>query len=236
VGSGSPAVKGHYRYDPFGRPLASGGALAAANALRFSSKPVFGSSGLYYYGFRFYDPGIQRWLNRDPLGDLGSLASSRRIRYMAGMPWEGWYGPNIYEFAWNSPTRFADTDGRWTIPLPGVGGEDFSFDDPVSCANRIKNEVWENHCKGDTKPAGDSSCHEAHCITNCRIARECPGGRATAGAASWAKEIKDQFIKWFGGGGDGFSDGDMQANRAGRRKARECPEKSCEEACKGVRF
>jgi uncharacterized protein RhaS with RHS repeats len=29
--------------------------------------------GLYYFGRRFYDPNLQRWLNRDPLGDIGSL-------------------------------------------------------------------------------------------------------------------------------------------------------------------
>jgi RHS repeat-associated protein len=27
--------------------------------------------GLYYYGFRFYDPNLQRWLNRDPIQERG---------------------------------------------------------------------------------------------------------------------------------------------------------------------
>jgi RHS repeat-associated protein len=26
---------------------------------------------MYYYGYRFYDPVLQRWLNRDPLGEPG---------------------------------------------------------------------------------------------------------------------------------------------------------------------
>ena len=30
-------------------------------------------SGLYYYGFRYYEPNLQRWINRDPMGDIGSL-------------------------------------------------------------------------------------------------------------------------------------------------------------------
>jgi hypothetical protein len=31
------------------------------------------NSGLYYYGYRFYDPNLQRWLNRDPLEERGGL-------------------------------------------------------------------------------------------------------------------------------------------------------------------
>lgn len=73
VGSGSPSVKAYYKYDPFGQTLASGGSLASANSMRFSSKPVMGSSGLYYYGYRFYDPKSQRWLNRDPIGEIGGI-------------------------------------------------------------------------------------------------------------------------------------------------------------------
>jgi hypothetical protein len=53
-----------YRYDPVGRTITSSGTLASANTYRVSSKELIGS--LYYYGYRFYDPNSQRWLNRDP--------------------------------------------------------------------------------------------------------------------------------------------------------------------------
>src|SRR5437667_7441505 len=62
-----------YKYDPFGNLLSSSGSLAAANVYRFSSKEIHINSGMYYYGYRFYDPNLQRWINRDPLGDIGSL-------------------------------------------------------------------------------------------------------------------------------------------------------------------
>jgi hypothetical protein len=45
-----------YRYDPYGRLLYSSGSLAGANLYRFSSKEIHVNSGLYYYGYRFYDP------------------------------------------------------------------------------------------------------------------------------------------------------------------------------------
>ncbi len=63
-----------YEYDPFGNMLSMTGPLASANRYRFSSKEWNDSAGLYYYGFRFYDPNLQRWPNRDPLSDWGSLA------------------------------------------------------------------------------------------------------------------------------------------------------------------
>jgi RHS repeat-associated protein len=57
--------------------ISSSGALASANRMRFSSKPAIFSSGgawgFYYYGYRFYDPLNQRWLNRDPLEEGGGL-------------------------------------------------------------------------------------------------------------------------------------------------------------------
>ena len=62
-----------YRYDPYGNTISSSGSLAAANVYRFSSKEIHVNSGMYYYGFRFYDPNLQRWLNRDPIDEDGGI-------------------------------------------------------------------------------------------------------------------------------------------------------------------
>ncbi len=77
-----------YRYDAFGRLLQSSGSLASANRMRFSSKPwmapaVDESAGMYCYGYRFYDPLTQRWLNRDPLGEPGDI---NLYRFLEGNP------------------------------------------------------------------------------------------------------------------------------------------------------
>lgn len=82
-----------YQYSPYGVLLnsASGTLTATANAYRFSSKEFIGNPGLYYYGFRFYDPNLQRWINRDPLEEDG--------------------GVNLYRFSENSPTRSVDPYG-----------------------------------------------------------------------------------------------------------------------------
>jgi uncharacterized protein RhaS with RHS repeats len=59
---------------------------------------------MYYYGYRFYDPQIQRWLNRDPLEDAELLPD----------------GPNLYEFVRNNPINWFDPDGaQSSIAHPG---------------------------------------------------------------------------------------------------------------------
>jgi len=59
------------RYGPYGNTISSSGSLASANVHRFSSKEIHFNSGLYYYGYRWYDPNTQTWPNRDPIGERG---------------------------------------------------------------------------------------------------------------------------------------------------------------------
>ncbi|HZT22344.1 MAG TPA: RHS repeat-associated core domain-containing protein, partial [Verrucomicrobiae bacterium] len=81
----------HYKYDPYGNLLVESGPLAGANKYRFSSKEWDSQAGLYYYLYRFYDPNLQRWLNRDPLQELGGL--------------------DLYGFVANNPINFYDPYG-----------------------------------------------------------------------------------------------------------------------------
>jgi RHS repeat-associated protein len=67
----SQALVASYRYDPFGNTISASGTLASANVYRFSSKEIHANSGMYYYGYRFYDPNLQMWINRDPLTEFG---------------------------------------------------------------------------------------------------------------------------------------------------------------------
>ena len=96
----SQTLAASYRYDPFGNTTASSGTLAAANVYRFSSKEFHAGSGLYYYGYRWYAPSLQRWLNRDPIEEEGGI--------------------NLYGFADNNPINEIDRlglDGEATLTL-----------------------------------------------------------------------------------------------------------------------
>src|SRR5690606_17301068 len=87
---------------PFGNSRGVLGAVGNANLYRFSSKMYIATHGLYYYGYRFYNPGLQRWMNRDPIGELG--------------------GVNLYAFGWNNPSYGVDPFGLTFSPAlpPGM--------------------------------------------------------------------------------------------------------------------
>jgi len=96
------AVVAAYLYDPYGKILNQSGPLAEANLYRFSTKEFHPNSGLSYYLYRFYDPSLQRWLNRDPLGD----AAFKRPEKLNHPPQV--VDRNLYWFVANNPTRYWD--------------------------------------------------------------------------------------------------------------------------------
>jgi len=66
------ATVAHLEYDPFGNLLSSTWGEAPF-AHRFSTKPQDAVTGLYYYGYRSYDPVTGRWSSRDPIGERGGV-------------------------------------------------------------------------------------------------------------------------------------------------------------------
>ncbi len=92
-----------YRYDAFGNVLNRldlSGDYAYVNTYRFSSKEWVPLANAYYYLYRFYDPGVQRWLNRDPLGERAGL--------------------NSYSFVLNNPLNAVDGNGDIPIKLAPI--------------------------------------------------------------------------------------------------------------------
>ena len=70
------SVVAAYAYDAFGRTASASGPLATTFAHGFSTKPLDRETGLHYYGYRFYDSGMGRWMNREPrlLPDANNLS------------------------------------------------------------------------------------------------------------------------------------------------------------------
>ena len=71
--------------------IAKSGPLADFFRHRFSTKYYDFENGLYYYGYRFYNPALMRWLNRDPIDVNG--------------------GVNLYEFCGNNAVARIDNLG-----------------------------------------------------------------------------------------------------------------------------
>jgi len=75
VRAGDGVLVAQYEYGPFGELLRATGPLAREFNFLFSTKYFDWETGLYYYGHRYYSPTTGRWPNRDPIGELGFLAS-----------------------------------------------------------------------------------------------------------------------------------------------------------------
>jgi len=58
-------------YSPFGKVISETG-TAPCN-FKYSTKYQDLETGLFYYGYRYYDAATGRWINRDPLGEMGGI-------------------------------------------------------------------------------------------------------------------------------------------------------------------
>jgi RHS repeat-associated protein len=155
-----------YRYDPFGNLVSSSGSLAAANVYRFSSKEIHVNSGMYYYGYRFYDPNLQRWLNRDPRREEGfaelvkvprrggKLFIDRSRRLGTKQNFE-----NTYGFTFNSPPSRIDS---WGLDAPGCTL-------PFNVTNPCLLECCADHdsCYDDHDCCSSSWLNPLPCLTPC---------------------------------------------------------------------
>ena len=65
-------IAAHFEYDPFGNTVVN---TDTGNLFtyRFSTKPRDIETGLYYYGYRYYDPMTGRWPSRDPIEEEGGI-------------------------------------------------------------------------------------------------------------------------------------------------------------------
>ena len=89
----------HYEYDPFGNTVVN---TDTSNqfSYRFSTKPRDVETGLYYYGYRYYDTQTGRWINKDPFREKG--------------------GANLYGFTGNRLTSVVDVLGKNPLVVAGV--------------------------------------------------------------------------------------------------------------------
>jgi RHS repeat-associated protein len=108
------SLTAHYEYDPYGNLLTKSGSYSDQNPYRFSTKYFDNESGLLYYGYRYYSPSLGRWLNRDPINELGSFL----------LKYTGQYQDQETGLHYNYNRYFDPRTGRYLTPDPigMVGG------------------------------------------------------------------------------------------------------------------
>ena len=98
-------------YFPFGSTAFTAGSNAtevALKAYRYTGKECEDTTGLYYYGARYYAPWMGRWLNPDPAGTVDGL--------------------NVFRYVRNNPIISIDLNGEETshsdeqVGLERIGG------------------------------------------------------------------------------------------------------------------
>ncbi len=87
----SQNVVATYTYDPFGVLMKKTGTIN--QSYMFSTKEYDPDTGLSYYGYRFYNPSIGKWITRDPIEEAGGL--------------------NLYGFVYNNPVNWVDLLGLY---------------------------------------------------------------------------------------------------------------------------
>ncbi len=159
-----------YLYDAFGNVLSAAGSLAPQNLYRFSSKEAHPNSGLVSYLYRYYDPHLQRWPTRDPLGEPGfemvRAVLPAPLRALALLVPEK---PNLYSFLQNRPTYDIDPLGLagmsneeclsllqtiQTLCEMGISGE---MDPTVAAeeATELK-DLYDKYCNDPSGPSAPS--------------------------------------------------------------------------------
>ena len=120
---------------------------------------------MYYYGYRFYDPGLQRWINRDPLGEPGfelirHLSTGRGGPIPLSLGAELIPGPNLYWYVGNRPSSYTDPFGL----EPGYGNPVSGPNGPIGPSNPYA-PGWPYYPNGIFYQPGSSSCME-NCLNN----------------------------------------------------------------------
>ena len=95
------AITAAYEYDAFGQTIRATGAMSATNPFRFSTKYTDSETGLLYYGRRYYNPQLGRWVGRDPIEEKGGL--------------------HLYGFVGNNGVNRWDMLGMFSLEMDGSG-------------------------------------------------------------------------------------------------------------------
>ena len=107
----------HLEYFPYGETWVHNKATSEQQSTpyKFTSKELDEETGLYYYGARYYDAKLSRWVSVDPaLIRYLPTGNKERDKNLPGHG--GVYSPDnldLYNYGGNNPVKYIDPNGCW---------------------------------------------------------------------------------------------------------------------------
>ncbi len=197
-------------FEPFGADY--DGASGVGMFLRFPGQWVDEAWGIeetynVYPWYRWYTATVGKYSRPDPY-----------LRILMGRPYNYVRGNPLVNF---DPLGLHPTHSN--APHGGPNHYMAPPEGDIECVAQIRDQV---------RRGADGRTRYQHCLGNCLIAMQCPGGKSTAVLASLFKEFSDLtrcMIQRKGGNCDSaFQDEDFDDNSLGRR----CPQGvTCQEQC-----
>jgi RHS repeat-associated protein len=114
LGDANGAVQTSYTYEPFGAVTSSG--ATSTNSYQFTGRENDGSTGLYFYRARYYNPTFGRFISEDPLAFPGGP------------------DPDLYSYVGTDPVSLGDPFGL----DPGGGCGFLGF----GCLSGLFSSIW----------------------------------------------------------------------------------------------
>jgi len=111
----------HLEYTPYGETWFEESQEPMLNkiAYKFTGKEIDTETGLYYYGARYYDAKVSRWISADPIIDdylPVAPVSDEAKKHNQNLPGEGGVFNSInlalYHYAGNNPLKYIDPTGN----------------------------------------------------------------------------------------------------------------------------
>jgi RHS repeat-associated protein len=102
------AIREHMEYTPWGESWVQQNNAEYPRNYLFTGKELDSTTGLYYFGARYYDPQTSMWMSPDPAIPeyLDSMAGNGGIYNSRNLA--------VYSYAQHNPVRYTDPDGRMT--------------------------------------------------------------------------------------------------------------------------
>jgi len=124
-------------YNPFGSVRTNTKTTSYDNKKKYTGKELDGETNLMYYGARYYDAEIGRWMGVDPL--VLSPASKKFMSIM-GDPQQ----VNYYQYTRNNPMKYVDPTGMYNVETGEIEKGD-TKEGIVEQVNKVHgtSDTWE---------------------------------------------------------------------------------------------